>query len=328
MQNYIDFTPCEILEEGSYNGSNGTKKCIIYNNKIYMLKFYDTDKKYTNSAVSEYISCHIFDSIGIKTQQTLLGKYITDGVEYQAVACEDFILNDKSKILDLKDFASFKNKVVNSSSNGYGTELADIVESISQLNIMDSIKIENFFWDMFIVDALLGNFDRHNGNWGFLVDRITRTVDFAPIYDCGSCLYSALSEENMIEYLNDKEHTEINKRVYVFPNSAIKMSGVKINYYDFINSMENSNCNDALLRIMPRINIDKINSIIDDTPYISDIRKTFYKTILSERYEKILVPAYEKLLARQKSVDTITNGIEEKYDADIDNDRDPTDDFC
>ena len=24
------------------------------------------------------------------------------------------------------------------------------------------------FWDIYVVDALIGNFDRHGGNWGFL----------------------------------------------------------------------------------------------------------------------------------------------------------------
>ena len=27
------------------------------------------------------------------------------------------------------------------------------------------------FWDMFIIDALIGNHDRHNGNWGFLLNK-------------------------------------------------------------------------------------------------------------------------------------------------------------
>ena len=33
--------------------------------------------------------------------------------------------------------------------------------------------------------------------------------------------------------------------------------------------------------------MEKINKIIDETPYISAIRKEFYKKILNMRYEKI-----------------------------------------
>ena len=93
--------------------------------------------------------------------------------------------------------------------------------------------------------------------------------------------------------MNDEE--ELNKRIYVFPNSALKIDNVKINYYDFINSLENKDCNKALVRIFEKIDMGKINEIIDNTPGISNIRKKFYKTILKMRYEKILLEATKKI---------------------------------
>ena len=41
--------------------------------------------------------------------------------------------------------------------------------------------------------------------------------------------------------------------------------------------------------------MEKIESLIDEIPYISDLRKKFYKIILNKRYELILKPAYELL---------------------------------
>lgn len=48
--------------------------------KQYMLKFppmpsINKDMSYSNSCISEYIGCHIFESIGIPTQKTLIGTY-------------------------------------------------------------------------------------------------------------------------------------------------------------------------------------------------------------------------------------------------------------
>ena len=60
------------------------------------------------------------------------------------------------------------------------------------------------FWDMFIIDALIGNTDRHNGNWGFLYHKLDKTMMFAPIYDNGSCLNPLLEDEE-ISKLNDTE---------------------------------------------------------------------------------------------------------------------------
>ena len=148
---------------------------------------------------------------------------------------------------------------------------------------------------MFVVDSLLGNFDRHNGNWGFLFNKKEQTIKIAPVYDCGSCLFSQASDELMEYFLSTPE--EMNKRTYEFPNSALKLNDKKINPYEYINSLKNNGLNLALLRIVPKINIEEISKIVDDCLYISDVRKTFYKTIINKRYEEILLAPYNKLVA-------------------------------
>ena len=81
---------------------------------------------------------------------------------------------------------------------------------------------------------------------------------------------------------------ERNSRIFNIPLSGIRQYGKKINYYKFIYSLQNEGCNEALERITPRIDMRKINDLIENTPYISDLQKMFYKTIISERKEKIL----------------------------------------
>lgn len=138
-----------------------------------------------------------------------------------------------------------------------------------------------------------GNFDRHNGNWGFLINEKFQKVEIAPIYDCASCLYPQLDDEGISKIIDND--AEMNARVFVFPTSALKINDKKINYYDFISSLENLDCNEALLKIFPKIEMKKIWDIIDNTPFISEIRKEFYKKILELRYNKILKYSYEKL---------------------------------
>ena len=55
-------------------------------------------------------------------------------------------------------------------------------------------------------------------------------------------------------------------------------------------------CNEALKRIVPKIKMEEIMNIIDNTPYISEIRKEFYKTMIDRRYKEILLTAYEKIV--------------------------------
>lgn len=83
-------------------------------------------------------------------------------------------------------------------------------------------------------------------------------------------------------------------------SSAIKYNGSRIKYSDFIINLENEDCSDALIRIYPKIDIDKINYIIDEIPCISNIRKNFYKTIIKNKYEGILKIAYKRKIKNVK----------------------------
>lgn len=293
----INFTNCEINKYKYYGGRNGGKICIIYENEEYMLKFPVINQGieehgYSNSCISEYLACHIIETLGMKVQKTILGEYEIQGNKKIVVACKDFTQNNQI----LKQFAELKNSQIETSKNGYGTELLEILETIEEQQIYDVKELKEFFWNLFIADSLVGNFDRHNGNWGFLINEIEQKVELAPIYDCGSCLYPQLTDKRIEEIINNKE--EIEARIYIFPTSSIKQNNIKINYYEYISSFKNEDCNEALKRMVPRIDLNKINEIIEQTPIISNIRKEFYKKIISERYHKILKYSFDKLETR------------------------------
>ncbi|MBR2289296.1 MAG: HipA domain-containing protein [Clostridia bacterium] len=295
----IDFTNCEVNKFKYYGGKNGGKICIRYQDENYMLKFPPIieksfpEREYSNSCISEDISCKIFASIGLHVQKTLLGTYTLNGNSKIVVACKDFT----SEGVVFQQFAELKNSQIETSKNGYGTELSEILETIDNQLIYDAKELKEFFWNMFIVDSLVGNFDRHNGNWGFLINEKEQKIEIAPIYDCASCLFPQLTDEKIAEILNQED--EMEARVYVFPNSAIKIEDKKINYFKFISSFENEDCNQALIRIFPRIDLNKINSIIDEAPAISEIRKEFYKKIIKARYDGILRINYEELVEKK-----------------------------
>lgn len=297
--NLIDFSNLPKRNK-TYAGANGSKISIIYNNDQYMLKFPSNstiNKKmsYSNSCISEYIGCQIYKSIGIPVQETLLGKYIVNDKEKIVVACKDFTEFG----ITLQDFASLKNQIIDSEKNGYGTELNDIIHTFEEQNAIDKKVLTERFWDMFIVDALIGNWDRHNGNWGFLYNAKTDKMILSPVYDCGSCLYPNADDEIMKNVLNNKD--ELNFRIYEIPTSAILLNGKKIKYFDYISSLQNDDCNKALKRIVPRINIEKIKEIINNISFISDIQKNFYITMIEKRKELILDFSLKQLEKKEEN---------------------------
>ena len=287
----IDFTNCVIIPGRAYNGANGSKIAVEYNGEVYMLKFppsaegKSTDLSYTNSCISEHVASSIFNILGIRAQETMLGTFTVKGKVKLVCACKDFTAGSKK----LFDFCSIKNTVLDSDSNGSGTELSDVIDTIDKQRYVSPAVLREHFWNMFIADALLGNFDRHNGNWGFLYDDVKGEAEIAPVFDCGSCLLPQADDNVMKKVLVNE--AELHARVFQFPTSAIKLNGRKINYYDFLSRAENEDANEALKRIAPRINMEEIESFIDQVPGISDLQKEFYKEYVNARNDLIIQPA-------------------------------------
>lgn len=283
----IDFSNA-TEEFNNYKGSE-KKKTLIYNGKKYLVKFPDPIREknknisYINNAFSEYIGSNIFKMIGFETQNTILGKYNYNAKEKIVCACEDFT-SDENELFEFEGLALSTNP-----DKKIDTELSDIIDVIEECKMINSSETKLKFWKMFVVDALIGNTDRHNGNWGFLVNKKTKQVTFAPIYDCGSCLNPMIEDEE-IERLNDTELKNLAINCY----SCLKEDGKKINYMVYIKSMKNENCNDAVKEIFHQININQIKEFIDEISYISEERKAFYLNIIKQRYT-IIETVYKSL---------------------------------
>lgn len=282
----LDFTHLPQRKK-TYAGANGQKISVVYEGEQYMLKFpvnasLNKEMSYANGCFSEYLGCQIFERIGIPVQKTMLGSYTVNGRKKVVVACKDFT----ELGVTLQDFASLKNRMIDSERQGYGTELIDILQTIEEQTLINKEELSERFWDMFIVDALIGNWDRHNGNWGFLYDERQDELALAHVYDCGSCLYPQADEKIMEQVLSNPE--QLNKRIYDIPLSAIHLNGKKIRYFDFISSLQYTECNEALRRIVPCIDMEVIEALVEDTPYLNELQKQFYKTMLRERKKHIL----------------------------------------
>lgn len=283
----IDFTNA-IEEFNNYKGSE-KKKTLIYNNKKYLVKFPDPIREknknisYINNAFSEYVGSNIFEICGIKTQKTLLGTYKYKEKEKVVCACEDFT-DEENLLYEFENLALSTNP-----DKRIETEIKDIMEVIEENKMINTEKTKKEFWKMFVIDSLIGNTDRHNGNWGFILNKKTGKIDFAPIYDCGSCLNPMIEDEE-IERISDIELKNLAINCY----SCLKENGKKINYMSYIKQMKNIECNNAIKNIFNDIDINKVMIFIDEISCINETRKEFYKNIIKQRYD-IIEKVYKKL---------------------------------
>ena len=286
---FVDFSKSKL--SNVYYGGSEKKLGIIYNNERYMLKFQKNtpvSKRY--NTISEYLGSHIYNLIGIKSHDTVLGVYKNENV----VACKDFVIDDYQFVA----FNDVGESSIDVDKDKYQYSYEDIMELLkSNKKITDLDDIISNFFEMYIVDALIGNFDRHGANWGFL--KKDNKYYIAPVFDNGSCLYPSLTDEDeMKKIISDED--EIDLRVYKFPTSQIKLNGNKSSYYEVISSLQFEEINKALLKIYPLINLDKICKLIDEISIISEIHKMFYKTMIKKRFEKIIKYSYDKLKAGDK----------------------------
>ena len=283
----VDFNSA-IEVFNNYKGSE-KKKTLIYNKKRYLVKFPDPIREknknisYINNAFSEYVGSNVFQLSGFNTQNTILGKYTYNGKEKIVCACEDFT-DDDNILYEFESLALSTNP-----DKKIETELTDIMEVIEESKMINSKETKDKFWDMFVIDSIIGNTDRHNGNWGFILNKKTNQVTFAPIYDCGSCL-NPIYEDSQIENLTEQELKNLAINCY----SCIKVNGKKINYMSYINQMKDEMCNEAIKRVFEDIKIDKILAFIDEIDAISMVRKEFYKRLIKYRYD-IIKKVYDKI---------------------------------
>lgn len=235
--------------------------------------------------VSEYLGSHVFALLGIPVQETYLGTYQGRNVVLMKHFC-----HPGERLVPFNDVGE---STLEQDKELYQYNYDDIEQMLrDNTKNTDAAETIHRFWDMFIVDSLNGNFDRHGGNWGFI--RKEDRYRIAPVYDNGSSMYPRLNtDEALLEVLHSTE--EIHRRIYTFPTSHIQLDGKKSSYYDVIFSLRFKECNDALLRIVPRIDLAKINTLIESIEGISDVRKRFYKTMYEQRYSKILLTSYHKL---------------------------------
>lgn len=274
-----------------YSGSE-RKRPILINGVPYMLKFKkDTQFGSAFNHVSEYLGSHIYAMLGFNAQETSLGTCFGEEV----VACRDFRAGG-AKFVPFNDVGE---STIEESKDKYTYSYDDIVKMLRKNKKLTKVEeTVNVFFEMYIVDALIGNFDRHGGNWGFL--KLNNVYTLAPIFDNGSCLYPQMIDENeMMMVIGDEKETE--ERIYCFPTSQIKLRGKKISYFDLISSLNYEGLNEALKKIVPLVDLEKMFALIDDTPFITDIHKEFYRHMLKERYERILLYSYDLLQKKEES---------------------------
>ena len=308
MNELIDFSNAKTLIP-NYAGA-ATKLKIEYEGNIYLLKFGQVlprdEKKpmqasYENSQLSEHLGSRIFELCGIDSQNTLLGTY--EG--RKVVACLDFIESSSDpNNFQLVEFRNLETSFLGSTSSRRKTPvLEETMEIFEKHPYLEGIRSDALYryWEMFVVDSLIGNFDRHAGNWGYILDKEkNQLISPAPVYDCGSSFYPRMNDPTMIKMIDNPRMLQ--RRGEDFPRAALKIGDKKVRYHEFWVSPEAKDARRVLVDVYQRIDLNKIFSLINSTPGVTETQKKFFAAMIESRHENILQPAY-RLAIKEKELD-------------------------
>lgn len=219
-----------MRNERKYDGVT-LKFGITVENKHYIVKL----MKYSETSVfSEYIASRFIQKLGIPCHNVWLGYYNKSLVNI----IEDFTAeNEHLKTYQSTD-QSYEYTDVTTKIYTY-IDVMNMIEKHRKLSDSNKQKALKQFWDMFICDAILGNRDRHYGNWGYISNGVEHRP--APIFDNGSSLFPGVYKHIALFSLDKLQF--INDRVERFPASMFQIYSLtegrarKTNYYDILGDL-------------------------------------------------------------------------------------------
>ncbi len=305
----IDFDPYRRNTK-YYGGDAGAKYGVVIDGIDWIIKFPKSTAdlvkpavSYTTSPLSEYVGSHVYDLLGIPVHETVLGVRAGKLV----VGCRDLCAPGEQLI----EFKKIKNSLVDEElidetsssssslgspvSSGRGTDLAEVLYTVRASEDLRAVPgVEERFWDMFVVDALIGNNDRNNNNWG-LIRHADGSLSLAPVYDNGNAFFNKRSDAVMASRLgNPKLLAEdafgTYRSVYLVPGTEHHVDSFALidDPGDYVGLA------DARRRISAHLDMESIHRFVDaipseegGRPIIGPAQRELYHTLLQMRADRI-----------------------------------------
>lgn len=270
-----------------YNGTN-KKFGITLGSIDYIIKF---RKSYDMSVYCEYVASSLIRRLGIPCHDVILGKYGTETVS----VIKDFTSGEGISLHSFSDVRQSSMDIDISHPDYTYSDVVYLIDKHLKMSPENRIKAKQRFWDMFICDAILGNRDRHWGNWGYL--QVGGGYVPAPLYDNSDSLFPEIDRE-ITGYVNeDTRRTFLYDRVYSFPIPLFKLEKggklCKSNYADMFSDLRiNKVFAERTRRIKDNVSYEHIfNMMVNICSHLplGMIYRRFYIEIVTLRYMCIVL---------------------------------------
>lgn len=294
---------------GSYTGAAGSKEGITINGEYWIVKYPQrtrgmqrVDISYSTAPLSEYIGSHVYKILGYNVHETILG--IRN--DKLVVACKDFCKNEGS-LRELRAIKNIYNKEIeetldesmHSTGDAHSVNLYELMLHLDYNPVLSEIpEIKARFWDCAVIDILINNNDRNNGNWGVLKEG--GSFIMAPIFDNGASFFTKIDTEKMRRMMSDPEFEKV---VSSSIQTVYAIDG-KIQSARKLLQFDNDNLKASIIRLVPiiREHMQEIESFINEIPekhngipVMPEIQKEYYIRAMHGIFEWLIEPRYIEL---------------------------------
>ena len=311
----FDFSECEYSNRnGSYGGAAGDKDGIIINGEPWIAKYPKSNEgmaksdklsRTTQTPLSEFIGSHIYGILGYPVHETKLG--IRKG--FVVVACKDFC-DENTRLLEMRTLKNIHIPEMNRQCHldlheTNDDHLVDLNELFVHFELNPEISkikgVAQRFWNQIVIDGLIGNNDRNNGNWGILSCGDKR--ELAPIFDNGASFYpkkSTLAIEQLLK-LSEADQARNNSNI----QEPFTLDGEHHLNYKAMLDLDESKIPPVQVKLLKAAitkntklvesKLDKIIAFIKSIPneyegfeIITDPRRDYYLKSFITRFEDVL----------------------------------------
>ena len=262
----------------------GAEPKILIKDSDGQRKILKMQKKNWSNIYSEHFASKFINISGGLAHTTELVNVVENmsNSSKTAVLCTDFT----EKYGKLSSFQEGTDSIDTNIGN-YGYYFKDILHILNSYHRVDFIEIEDDFWKMYCFDLILGNFDRHAGNWGICKSGGMRK--FSPLYDNAGC-FLPRANFNIILAPEQTEEEWWWERVFIFPRSKIMFETGKRERSNYKEVWDSNIIPKKIKNIFKNLDIDSIiHELFVGENLISCSQKDFYTRYIKLRYYCIVL---------------------------------------
>lgn len=272
----VDF---KFLETNLNTKGSRVKKVIIDNNSDMAFFKYEGNGYLVSEACSEKMSYEIAKVLGYDCARIELAKDLNG-----TLGVLNYLFIDIDGNTEHVDAVSYLSK--NDNKRPFFYTLSNIKDTLDSL---DKKLFEGFIKTM-IFDALIGEQDRHEENWG--IEITNNEYKFSPLYDNGCCLLREFKNEMYAEnYYGGKKNFDAyikKSKTLVYKEDNKK----QYKHFELIEYLNENYCDIVQKEILnlKKLTDDAIESIVDRIPddLLTKMHKEYIISYLKKRRDILL----------------------------------------